>query len=287
MIFDGQAADPRPAVQALDVWLTDLDHLQKIVDGGGLDGLSNHERVAYLQALERGRNKMASLDHVIIAEAIAHDLPGELGQSSMTRVLTQALRISVGEASRRVQAAEQLGDRVSMLGQRMGPIRPVLAAAQRRGDVSPEQVHIIQRGLASVDRAGFDPAEIATGEQILTRAALDVGPKDLQGLTDRVVEAINPDGTRPIEELNQERRFFHLRPTSDGMYRGRSGSPAPWARNCRRCSVRWRNPGSTRPPATRWIRGPMGSGSMTASKTPATGSSGPARCPTPAAPPPP
>jgi hypothetical protein len=220
MIFEGEAGDPRPVVQALELWLTDLDHLQKILDDGGLGDLSNAERVGFLQRLEQGRNRLAVLDHVIIADCVAHDLAGELAQSSMTRVLTQALRISVGEASRRVQAAEQVGDRVGMTGQRLDPRRPVLAAAQRAGDVTPEQVHIIAKGLAGVDRAGFDPADITAGEQILTRAALEVGPKDLQGLTDRVVEAINPDGSRPREELHADRRFFDLRPTPDGMYRG-------------------------------------------------------------------
>ena len=86
MIFEGQAADCRPAVQALDGWLTDLDHLQKILDDGSLGDLTNIERVAYLQAVERGRNKLAVLDHAIIADCVAHDLPGEQGQSSMTRV---------------------------------------------------------------------------------------------------------------------------------------------------------------------------------------------------------
>src|SRR6476620_6923726 len=220
MIFEGQAGDPRPAVQALELWLTDLDHLQKILDDGGLGDLSNPERVGYLQRLEQGRNRLAVLDHALIADCLAHDLPGELTQTSMTRVLTQALRISVVAVSLKKKAAEQVGDRVGITGQPMDPIRPVLAAAQRRGDVTPEQVQIIAKGLAAVDRAGFDPADIAIGEQILTAAAVTVGPKDLQGRTDRVVDAINPDGSRPRDELNQDRRFFHLRPTSDGAYRG-------------------------------------------------------------------
>jgi hypothetical protein len=192
----------------------------KLVEDGSLAGYDDHQLVEFMQGLERETNMVAVLQHLIIAECQARDLPGKLTQSSMTRVLTQALRISVGEASRRVQAAEQVGDRASMTGQPMQPVRPVLAVAQRAGDVTPEQVHIIAKGLAGVDRAGFDPADITAGEQILTRAALEVGPKDLQGLTDRVVEAINPDGSRPCEELHADRRFFELRPTPDGMYRG-------------------------------------------------------------------
>ena len=39
-------------------------------------------------------------------------------------------------------------------------MRPYLAAAQRDGDVSAEQVDIVERGLAKVSGPGFDPAEV-------------------------------------------------------------------------------------------------------------------------------
>src|SRR6478609_4407233 len=220
MIFDGQTPRPTALRLALAERAALSEHLVKLAEDGGLDELDDQEYVAFLQDVERDDNKTALLQHALIRNGVARDLPGTLCQSSMTRVLTQALRISVGEATRRVRAAEQVGDRVGITGQPMDPVRPVLAAAQRRGDVTPEQVHIIAKGLAAVDRAGFDPADIAIGEQLLTDAAVTVGPKDLQGLTDRVVDAINPDGSRPRDELNADRRFFHLRPTSDGAYRG-------------------------------------------------------------------
>ena len=220
MITEGQPARPTALRLALAERAALSEHLVKLAEDGGLEELDDQEYVEFLQDVEREQNKTALLWHALVRNGVARDLPGTLCQSSMTRVLTQALRISVGEASRRVQAAEQVGDRASMTGQPMQPVRPVLAVAQRAGDVTPEQVHIIAKGLAGVDRAGFDPADITAGEQILTRAALEVGPKDLQGLTDRVVEAINPDGSRPREELHADRRFFELRPTPDGMYRG-------------------------------------------------------------------
>ena len=53
-----------------------------------------------------------------------------------------------------------------MLGQPLPPLRPHLALAQQAGRVSPEQVSIIERALASVDGRGFDPADIEVGEQI-------------------------------------------------------------------------------------------------------------------------
>ena len=130
------------------------------------------------------------------------------------------LRISPGEASRRVRAAGAVGARVSMLGQPLQPVRPHLAGAQRTGEVSAEQVGIIERALARVDRPGFDPADLAAGEELLTRFASQFGPKELKRLAEQVVDAIDPDGTLPAEQLNADRRFFHLRPTKDGAYAG-------------------------------------------------------------------
>jgi len=96
----------------------------------------------------------------------------------------------------------------------------VLAAAQRAGAVTPEQVDLIARGLGSVDRRGFDPADLEAGERLLTDFATTFGPKDLKNLTDKTVEAIDPDGTLPGEELNWARRFFRLRTQRDGAYVG-------------------------------------------------------------------
>ena len=287
MIFEGQAARPTALRLALAERAALSEHLVKLAEDGGLDELDDQEYVAFLQDVERDDNKTALLQHALIRNGVARDLPGTLCQTSMTRVLTQALRISVGEATRRVRAAEQVGDRVGITGQPMDPIRPVLAAAQRRGDVTPEQVHIIAKGLSAVDRAGFDPADIAIGEQILTAAAVTVGPKDLQGLTDRVVDAINPDGSRPRDELNQPiAGSSTCGPPATGPTGASSGSPALSARSWRRSSARSPNRASTRPGTSR-IPGRSGNADTTPSTTSATGCSAPPPCRTPAAPPPP
>jgi len=80
-----------------------------------------------------------------------------------------------------VSAAGVCGERVSLLGEVLAPVRPHLAAAQRDGVVSAEQVHLIARALAKVDRAGFDPADIDAGEVLLTGFAATFGAKDLRG----------------------------------------------------------------------------------------------------------
>src|SRR5919106_1987553 len=109
---------------------------------------------------------------------------------------------------------------MSMTGEPLAPVRPHLAAAQRTGEITPEQVGIIEQALSRVDRPGFHPAAVEAGEELLTRFAHQFGPKDLKRLAEQVVDHIDPDGTLPNEELNRDRRFFHLRPTKDGCYAG-------------------------------------------------------------------
>jgi Domain of unknown function (DUF222)/HNH endonuclease len=209
-----------PVDHALEQLATGLDHLVKVVEDGGLDHYDNLQLVGFLQSFERFRNRLALVDHRVVADGDRRGLPGVLTQPSMMRVLMHVLRLSPGEASRRCAAAAACGLRASLSGLSLPPVRPQLAAAQREGLVSPEQVDIIDRALKKVDRDGFDPGDIATGEASLTNFAATFGTKDLKMLADRVVDAINPDGTLPNDKLNYDRRHVALRRGRDGMYAG-------------------------------------------------------------------
>jgi hypothetical protein len=55
---------------------------------------------------------------------------------------------------------------------------------------------------------------------VLTNFAVSCGTKDLRHLADRFVDAIDPDGTLPNDQLNQDRRHVTLRQCRDGMYAG-------------------------------------------------------------------
>lgn len=209
-----------PVDHALTQFRASLDQLVAAVEDGGLDHHDDYGLVKFLQMFEVERNRMPLVDHSVIVDAEARGLAERLGQSRLTTVLTSALRISAGEASRRVRAAAAVGGRVSMLGDELPAIRPVLAAAQRAGQVSPDQVSIIERALDKVDRRGFDPTDIDAAEALLTEQACTFGPKDLKQLADRTVDRIDPDGSLPDDALNRDRRFFELRSAKDGSYRG-------------------------------------------------------------------
>ena len=151
--------EPTPLQHAVDGFVTAFGHLVKVVDDGALDDLDAAGLVGFLQEFEAIRNQFPVVDHRVIQSAIGRDLPHTLCRRSMVQVLMQALLLSPGEASRRVKAAEHLADRQAMNGEPLAPWRPWLAEAQRRGEVSTEQVTVIDTALRQVDGRGFDAAD--------------------------------------------------------------------------------------------------------------------------------
>lgn len=215
-------AEPAAAslLGALDGVRTGVQHLIKLVEDGSLHDLGALGLVGFLQELEQVRNQLPTVDRAVIQHGIEQGVPGLLCERSMARVLVSGLRLSAAEAGRRVRAAEHLAERHSLTGEPLEPYRPHLAQAQRSGAITPEQVHVIDTALRSVDGRGFDPTDIEAGEKILTEAAESVGPAELRVLATKVVDGIDPDGTLVDEKQHRDRRFLHLRKRPDGSWQG-------------------------------------------------------------------
>ena len=214
---------PEPAASALQAALdgvrTSVGHLVKVVDDGALTDLGASGLVGFLAEFEQVRNILPVIDRAAIQYGIEQGVPGVLTERSMTRVLMSGLRLSVGEAHRRVKAAEHLAERHTMTGEPLGAFRPELADAQADGVVTPEQVGLIDTALRKVDHC--DPAAVAAGEKLLVEAAGQLGPKELGVVAVSLVNAIDPDGVQPADEReHQERRFFHLKQRRDGCWAG-------------------------------------------------------------------
>ncbi|HEY5788962.1 MAG TPA: DUF222 domain-containing protein, partial [Microlunatus sp.] len=158
---------PEPAASALQAALdgvrTSVGHLVKVVDDGALTDLGAVGLVGFLTDFEQVRNILPVIDRAAIQYGIEHGVPGALTERSMTRVLMSGLRLSAGEAHRRVKAAEHLAERHTLTGEPLGAFRPQLADAQADGVVTPEQVGLIDTALRKVDHC--DPAAVAAGEK--------------------------------------------------------------------------------------------------------------------------
>lgn len=213
-------AESTPVADALAVLSGGLDLMLEGLGGGGLDHFDDAGLVDFLQGFERLRNRLSVVDHRLIANGDRRGLPSVLGQPSMRQVLVQVLRVSPAEAARRVTAAEACSERITAHGEVLPPLRPVLAAAQAEGELSAEQVQTIVSALAKVDRPGIDPADVGAGERLLCDFAATFGAKDLRSLAERTVDAIDPDGTLPDEQLALDRRHLSVKRCRDGMYAG-------------------------------------------------------------------
>jgi hypothetical protein len=95
--------------------------------------LTDEGLLEVLRSVEVSRRRLESFDSAVIGEIQARNLPGRLVVRSAPRLLSGVLRISPGEAGRRVRQADVLGPRVSLTGQRLAPVLPVTAAARAAG----------------------------------------------------------------------------------------------------------------------------------------------------------
>ena len=204
---------------ALDTLETALTDVIEKVETGGLEQLDPAEKVEVWQRFETFRNRLPLIDHSLIADAEATNLPESYCSSTMTRFLVQVLQLSPTEAASRVRAAAAVGPRKSMLGEQLEPVLMRLAALQRSGVVTAEKVQIVERAMHKLTRPSLDPHDVETAEQLLTQYAPVLGPAELRRYALQVVNAADPDGPEPVDDqLQQDWRHLELKQRRDGMW---------------------------------------------------------------------
>ena len=161
------------------------------------------------QRFETIRNRQPLIDHRLIADAEAHHLSEEYCSSTMTQFLIRVLQLSPGDAATRIRAAAAVGPRTTMLGEKLEPVLPQLAALQRDGVVSAEKVAIVERAMHQLSRPDLDPEAVETAEQLLADHAAILAPPELRRFAHAVVNAADPDGPQPVDDqLQQDRRYL-------------------------------------------------------------------------------
>ena len=149
---------PALSTHALDTLNVSLDHLVKLVEDGGLETFDDTQLVGFVQGFERLRNRLPLIDQPRSGMLNA-DLPDPVVPvESAAHVGGPTLRISVlrrhpAGSGPPTASAEQM----SMTGEPLQPVRPLLAAAQRTGQISPEQVGIVERRVGEGGSARVRP----------------------------------------------------------------------------------------------------------------------------------
>jgi hypothetical protein len=215
----GERTERSPLAVALDAFDAALNGLIDTFEAGGLDQLAAAEKIAWWQRFEASRNRLPLIDHSLIADAEATNLAKTYCFSTITQFLIRTFQLSHSEAASRVRAAAAVGPRTSMLGERLEPLLPQLAAVQRQGTVTAEKVQIVERAMQKLSRPGLHPDDVETAERLLTDYAPVLGPKELHRIALQVTDAADPDGPEPLDDqLQQDRRYLELKQRRDGMW---------------------------------------------------------------------
>jgi Domain of unknown function (DUF222) len=107
------------------------------------DALTTPERLRVLERWEQLRRLHPAVEHPLINQITAQADATELG-GKLPAALANRLRISRGEASRRVHEAADLGERRALNGEPLPPVLEATAAAQRNGEIGPGHVSVIR-----------------------------------------------------------------------------------------------------------------------------------------------
>jgi len=154
--------------------------------------LTTPERLALLERLERETRRLRAPEHRLINQVAGQATPEELG-GKVSHALANRLRITRGEASRRVAEAAELAPRRAITGEPLPPLLTATAAAERDGSIGAGHVWVIRRFLKQLP-CGVDVETREKAEAHLVELATSHRPDELAKLADRLAHCLNPDG---------------------------------------------------------------------------------------------
>ena len=196
----------------------DFDALHAAVSrivGHAFEVLTTPERLALLERLEHETRRLAVPRHALINQIGEQSNSEELG-GTLPATLADRLRITRGEARRRVAEAADLGQRRALIGEVLAPLLTATAAALRAGRIGADHVRVIRSFLrrlpASVDLETREHAEAHLAE-----LATKHGPEDLAKLAGRLTACLNPDGDYTDEDRARRRGLTLGKQDIDGM----------------------------------------------------------------------
>jgi hypothetical protein len=198
--------------------LRDLDSALDRLGTLSLHSYSDGQVLALWRELEERRRRLAPIDHAVIAQVESRRIAATVGERNTTTPARRVLRVGASEAKARVTAAEALGPRSSLLGERLEPIYPALAAAQAAGTVSEAAARLIVTTIEQLPDAVR--AEVDRDvEHSLTENAKTLDLDQLRTLTRHVAAVLDPDGLLTLEAQRQRQREVNLSVRPDGSGR--------------------------------------------------------------------
>jgi hypothetical protein len=186
------------------------------------DLASEDELLAAAVDIETMTRKLYGIAVAVTGEIDTRRLAASRGATSTVMLLRQLLRISPGQAQRRVADARAVCPRVQISGAVSEPALPVAAAALREGALSADHLRVVRGTLANLP--ADTPAEVcAEVEERLVADAADLDPVQLGKAAWQIRAHLDPDGAELNERQAVARRELTFTPDLDGtvFIRGR------------------------------------------------------------------
>ena len=207
------ASSREEIVEVVDALDDDLDRLCEL----SFDVLTTPERLRTLERLERVYRRLRAPQHALINQLSAQASAEELG-GSLRSGLADRLRITKGEAGRRIEEAESLGARRALTGEPLAPQLSATAAGQRDGLIGDGHVKVIRRFLVHLP-AEVDVFTRQAAEADLAGKAAGYRPDELAKYAQRVMDWLHPDGEFSDAERARKRGITLGKQEFDGMSR--------------------------------------------------------------------
>jgi Domain of unknown function (DUF222) len=197
-----------------------FDELHEVVSwllDQSFDALTTPECLAMLERLERETRRLPVPGHALINQLSRQASETELG-GKLGHALANRLRITRGEAGRRIREAEDLGPRQSITGEPLPPRLEATAAAQRAGEIGAGHVGVIRKFIEQLP-CWVDGATQEKAEGKLARHGAQFRPDQLAKLADKLSDCLNPDGNFTDEDRARRRGLILGKQDVDGMSR--------------------------------------------------------------------
>jgi Domain of unknown function (DUF222) len=179
------------------------------------DVLTTPECLAMLEFLETEARRLPVPGHALINQLRRQAGETELG-GKLVHALANRLRISRGEAARRIHDADDLGPRQAVTGEPLPPRLAATAKAQRDGTLGAGHVAVIRGFVHRLpDFVDVDTRHTAEGQ--LARLGGEHRPDELAKLADKLTDCLNPDGNFTDEDRARRRGCTIGKQGLDGM----------------------------------------------------------------------
>lgn len=187
--------------------------------------LSGDALLARLRGTQDQLNEVYGVQLALLAELQVRGLVAETGYGSASRLVQDLLRISRGEATRRLAHATAVSEVQPVSGPSLPPPLPATAEAVRAGAIGAEHVEVIRRVITTLP-AHVDTEDRESAEQTLVQAARTLDPGAIAALGRTLHTALDQDGqppndTEPHKPINELR--WHTRANGDVELKGRLG----------------------------------------------------------------